>query len=119
MVIAMKEIPLREETQQLVKTLAALANPARFRILEILAQRPRTIVADIVEQLPIAQATVSQHLAVLKDAGLIFGERDGSGQCCRIDFETVPRFAQEISAWTLRLAVLGIQGSGKGDSCQP
>ncbi|MFC2095452.1 ArsR/SmtB family transcription factor [Candidatus Bipolaricaulota bacterium] len=115
----MKEIALHEETQQLVKTLAALANPARFRILEILARQPRTIVADIVDQLPIAQATVSQHLSVLRDAGLIFGERDGSGQCCRVNFETVSQFAQDIAAWTLRLAVLGIQDGTDGKSCKP
>ncbi len=119
MVIMMKEIPLLEETQQLVKTLASLANPARFRILEILAQQPRTIVADIVDQLPIAQSTVSQHLSVLREAGLIFGERDGRGQCCRVNFETVSQFAQDIAAWTLRLAVLGIQDGTEGKSCKP
>ncbi|MBE0636226.1 winged helix-turn-helix transcriptional regulator [Candidatus Bipolaricaulota bacterium] len=104
----MKNIPLSEQTQQLERILSALANPARLRILEILAERPRTIVAEIVAQLPIAQATVSQHLLVLRDAGLIYGERDSHGQCCLINYETVSQFAQSMIAWTLRLATIGI-----------
>ena len=119
MVIPMKEIPLSEETQHLVQALSALSNPARFKILEILAEQPQSIVADIVELLPIAQATVSQHLKVLTDAGLIYGEREGTGQCCRIDFEAVSQFAQDILAWTMRLAVVGTQGETKGASCRP
>ena len=115
----MKDIPLSEETQQLVQKLAALSNPARFKILEILAEQPHSIVSDIVERLPIAQATVSQHLKVLTDAGLIYGEREGTGQCCRIDYEAVSQFAQGILAWTMRLAVAGTQGDTKGASCQP
>ena len=115
----MKEIPLSQEIQQLVQTLSALSNPARFKILEILAEQPQAIVSDIVERLPIAQATVSQHLKVLTDAGLIYGEREGTGQCCRIDFEAVTQFAQDILAWTMRLAMAGAQVGVKETSCQP
>ncbi len=117
MVIDMKDIPLSDETQQLERILSALANPARLRILEILAERPRSIVADIVDQLPIAQATVSQHLLVLRDAGLIYGERDRAGQCCFINYDTVSRFAQSIAAWTLRLATLGIGAEREEGAC--
>ena len=119
MVIHMKPIGLSPEAGRLVEVFAALGNPARFRILEILASNPESIVADVVRELPIAQATVSQHLGVLRNAGLIYGERDGSGQCCRIDFETVSQFAQAIVDWSLRLTVAGIRGEAKGASCRP
>lgn len=117
MVIPMKRIPLDESSQQLVATLAALGNPARFRILEILAQHPQSIVADIVDRLPIAQATVSQHLQVLREAGIVYGERDERGQCCRIDFDAVSRFAQGIVAFSLRLAALGIRPESAQRRC--
>ena len=119
MVIHMKPIELSPEDEQLVEIFAALGNPARFRILEILANNPESIVADVVRQLPIAQATVSQHLGVLKDAGLIYGERDGSGQCCRIDFRTVSQCAQAVVDWSLRVTALGARGETKGASCWP
>jgi ArsR family transcriptional regulator len=119
MVIPMKPIQLSPEAERLVEIFAALGNPARFRILEILASNPESIVADVVRELPIAQATVSQHLGVLRDAGLIYGERDGSGQCCRIDFEGMSEFAQAVVAWTVRLTVHGTRGESKGASCRP
>ena len=115
MVMYMKAINLSPETEQLVKALAALGNPARLRILEILARNPQSIVADIVRELPIAQATVSQHLAVLTEAGLIYGEQDGAGRCCRIDFAAASRFAQAVVDWTLRLAV----DTKQGETCRP
>lgn len=52
----------------------AVAHPARIRILRILAQRDSCVCGELVDALPLAQSTVSQHLKVLKDAGLIRGE---------------------------------------------
>lgn len=52
----------------------ALGHPARIAILRLLMSRDACYCGDIVEELPIAQATVSQHLRELKDAGLIQGE---------------------------------------------
>jgi DNA-binding transcriptional ArsR family regulator len=118
MVMRMKPIQLSPEAAQLVKIFSALGSPTRFRILEIVAGNPESIVADVVEQLPIAQATVSQHLGLLRDAGLIYGERDGAAQCCRLDLETVSQFAQAVVAWTVRLAALGDRGGTKGSSCR-
>jgi ArsR family transcriptional regulator len=100
----MKAIPLEPKQAELVKVFAALANPARIKILEILAQRPESIVADIVEQLPLAQSTVSQHLSVLQDAGLIFDEGAGCGRCCRIDTETLCWLSRDVVGWAMRLA---------------
>lgn len=63
----------------------ALAHPARIAILNLLIQKKTCICGDIVEELPLAQSTVSQHLKVLKEAGLIKGEIEGSTVCYCID----------------------------------
>ena len=59
----------------------ALGHPARVRIICLLLAREACYCGQIVDELPLAQATVSQHLKVLKDAGLIVGEIDGMRTC--------------------------------------
>jgi ArsR family transcriptional regulator len=59
----------------------ALGHPARVRILRLLLAREACYCGQIVDELPLAQATVSQHLKVLKDAGLIVGEIEGIRTC--------------------------------------
>jgi DNA-binding transcriptional ArsR family regulator len=59
----------------------ALSHPARLAILNTLADRGACICGEIVDFLPLSQATVSQHLKVLKQAGLITGEVDGPKSC--------------------------------------
>lgn len=61
------------EDVKLSRYLKALAHPARIAIMKILAQRESCICNDIVQELPLAQSTVSQHLKELKAAGLIQG----------------------------------------------
>lgn len=76
-------VPLDEAL--LTARLAALAHPARLRILEILAARGRCVCGAIVEVVPLAQSTVSQHLKVLKEAGLVRGTIDGRRSCYCLD----------------------------------
>ncbi len=59
----------------------ALAHPARIRILKILTELDSCMVGSLVDMLPLAQATVSQHLKELKRVGLITGEIDGPKIC--------------------------------------
>jgi ArsR family transcriptional regulator len=59
----------------------ALGHPARVRILRLLLSHDACYCGEIVRELPLAQATVSQHLKVLKDAGLIVGEIEGLRTC--------------------------------------
>lgn len=59
----------------------ALAHPARIAILEFLANSTACMCGDIVEELPLSQSTVSQHLQELKKAGLIQGEIEGAKVC--------------------------------------
>ena len=63
----------------------ALAHPARISILEFLAGQDACMCGDIVDKLPLSQATVSQHLAELKRVGLIKGEIEGPRVCYCID----------------------------------
>ena len=61
--------------------LKALGNPVRFRIMQYLADHQMCITGDIVEFTTLAQSTVSQHLKVLREAGLIDGEIEGPATC--------------------------------------
>lgn len=63
----------------------ALAHPARVAILQLLLRKQACICGDIVEELPLSQSTVSQHLKELKAAGLIKGDIDGVKICYCID----------------------------------
>ena len=70
---------------KLAKYAKALAHPARVAILKLLATKATCQCGDIVEELPLSQSTVSQHLKELKDAGLIQGEIEGAKVCYCID----------------------------------
>src|ERR1700741_2533812 len=59
----------------------ALAHPARIAILHLLIKQQSCICGDIVEELPLSQSTVSQHLKELKEAGLIKGDIEGAKVC--------------------------------------
>lgn len=70
--MANKDYSIRQE--QLARFAKAMGHPARIAILQFLAKQETCYFGDIHEELPIAKATVSQHLKELKDAGLIQGE---------------------------------------------
>lgn len=63
----------------------ALAHPARIAILKLLIKKQACICGDIVDELPLSQSTVSQHLKELKEAGLIKGDIEGKKVCYCID----------------------------------
>lgn len=65
----------------------ALAHPARIAILQLLVKKQACICGDIVDELPLSQSTVSQHLKELKNAGLIKGEIEGASICYCINEE--------------------------------
>ena len=70
----------------------ALAHPARVQIVRLLARKTSCMCGDIVDELPLAQSTVSQHLKVLKEAGLIRGDVDGPRVCYCIEPRALRRF---------------------------
>ena len=87
------------EKLRLAKMLKALGNPIRFQIVETLAERQMCITAEIVETTPLAQSTVSQHLKVLKDAGLILGEIEGPATCYCLDPQNILWLKDQIERW--------------------
>jgi ArsR family transcriptional regulator, arsenate/arsenite/antimonite-responsive transcriptional repressor len=75
----------------------ALAHPARIAILEYLAKRDTCVCGDIVDEIPLSQATVSQHLAELKRIGLIKGDIEGPKVCYCINKKTWQEAKQILS----------------------
>ncbi|MEX0820578.1 MAG: metalloregulator ArsR/SmtB family transcription factor [Rhodothermales bacterium] len=84
---------------ELAAAFKALAHPARIEILRVLAARGTCLCGEIVDELPLAQSTVSQHLRSLKAAGLIVGEIDGSAVCYCIDPEMLERLTEQAAAF--------------------
>ena len=82
---ATKSYEFGVEENRLAKYAKALAHPARIAILKLLAAKATCQCGDIVEELPLSQSTVSQHLKELKEAGLIKGEIEGARVCYCID----------------------------------
>jgi len=76
---------------ELARLAKALGHPARVAIVRMLAEGGECVCGAIVSRLPLAQATVSQHLKVLKQSGLIQGEIDPPRVCYCIDPEVVKR----------------------------
>lgn len=80
-----KAYNLTSDEERLMKMMKALGHPARMQIFRYLSENSQCITGDIVDVLPLAQATVSQHLKVLRDAGLICGTLEGPATCYCLD----------------------------------
>ena len=101
--LRVKSEPRRRGTKEnvdLARLAKALAHPARVAILRLLLTRGDCICGDIVDRLPWAQATVSQHLKVLKEAGWIQGEIDGPRVCYCAQPEAGRKFTALLKALT-------------------
>jgi DNA-binding transcriptional ArsR family regulator len=92
-----KKEEFTQKEQDLAHFAKAMAHPARIAILKVLAQRNECICGEIVELLPLAQSTVSQHLKELKTAGLITGTIDGPRSCYCINWKAFEKFNYEFS----------------------
>jgi ArsR family transcriptional regulator len=87
------------EADEALATLAkALGHPARVQIVRLLLRKNACVCGDIVDELPLAQSTVSQHLKVLKEAGLIRGEVDGPRVCYCIEHSALRRLRVLVAA---------------------
>jgi len=89
-----------EADAELALIAKALAHPMRVRILRILLERRACLCGEIVAELPLAQATVSQHLKILKEAGLVQGEIDGPRVCYCASTDRLTRLAQLVESLT-------------------
>jgi ArsR family transcriptional regulator len=92
--VDMRPIEGAEADEDLANLSKALGHPARVAILRLLERTNACICGDIVDELPLAQSTVSQHLKVIKEAGLIRGEIDGP----RISYCIEPRTLRRLKA---------------------
>jgi ArsR family transcriptional regulator, arsenate/arsenite/antimonite-responsive transcriptional repressor len=84
---------------QLAEWAKALAHPARVAVLKVLAERKSCICGEIVDVLPLAQATVSQHLKALKEAGFVHGTIDGPRSCYCLNNEALQRARVAMGAF--------------------
>ncbi len=85
--------------ERLARMLKALGNPIRFQMVEYLARNQTCITNDIVQNTPLAQSTVSQHLKVLSEAGLIKGTIEGPATCYCLDTESFQWLKEQIGGW--------------------
>jgi DNA-binding transcriptional ArsR family regulator len=98
-----KKESFSQREQDLAAFAKALSHPARIAILKVLAQRNECICGEIVDILPLAQSTVSQHLKELKTAGLIDGSIDGPRSCYCINWKVFEKFNSDFSSLFLKL----------------
>jgi DNA-binding transcriptional ArsR family regulator len=93
-----------EHQNELASWLKALAHPARIAIVEFLLKTDSCICGDIVNELPLSQPTVSQHLKELKNAGIIQGSVEGTAICYCLNPETIQRIYERIRWFHSELA---------------
>lgn len=92
-----KKEEFTQKEQDLAAFAKAVSHPARIAILKVLAQKNECICGEIVDVLPLAQSTVSQHLKELKNAGLINGEVDGPRSCYCINWKAFEKINSDFN----------------------
>ena len=92
-----KTAEFSDEEQLLAAFAKALAHPARIAIMKILASQNECVCGKIVEVMPLAQSTVSQHLKELKNAGLVDGTIDGPKSCYCINWKAFEKFSSDFN----------------------
>jgi ArsR family transcriptional regulator len=86
-----------QSDEELAKLARALGHPHRIAILKFMLQHPDCICGDLVDVLPLAQSSVSQHLKKLRDAGWIIGEIEGPKTCYCLNRTAVDRFGMLLN----------------------
>lgn len=84
------------DLEALSRCLKALGHPARLQALALLSSREQCCCAHLVDGLPLAQSTVSQHLKALGSAGLISGRSEGTRSAYRLDLESLKQIHQDL-----------------------
>jgi len=90
-------LPDDASAEDLARLAWAVAHPARVRIVRLLIKREACVCGEIVAELPLAQSTVSQHLKILKESGMIQGEIDGPKVCYCINSQKLDALKELIS----------------------
>jgi len=92
-----KTTPFTEQANALADFARAMAHPARIAIVTMLIDRDGACCGELVEALPLAQPTVSQHLRALEKAGLIIPNPDGPRMCYTLDRSRIRAFCQAFA----------------------
>ena len=92
-----------DKENSIATLLKALGHPARIAIMEYLIKVDTCICGDIVNELPLAQPTISQHLKELKNAGLIKGSIEGNSICYCVDEKAISKLEKYFSKISVRL----------------
>ena len=100
--VSKSELFTREQNR-LAELAKAIAHPARIAILQYLAKTNTCVCGDIVEELPLSQSTVSQHLKELKKVGLIQGDIDGTKICYCINPKTMEEARQMLGQFFIKV----------------
>lgn len=109
------EINPTADHEQLARALRALAHPARLAVLEMLARAEGCVCGDIVRTLPLAQSTVSQHLKVLVDAGLVRSKSEGVRSSYCIDRAAMAALRDSLGPLLANLSHASLCGSRESD----
>ena len=96
---AIKTVPTcQQEPQQVLADFCkALAHPIRIEIVKILLEKGECISGDLADQFDKAHSTISEHLKILKDAGLVLGTIDGPKRCYCVDSSTLKKMSELIN----------------------
>src|SRR5689334_9548676 len=89
--------PSSVNSEELAKLAWAIAHPARVKILSILLTRSTCVCGELVDAMPLAQSTVSQHLKILKESGLVQGEIDGPKVCYCVNPAMLSRLKELVA----------------------
>lgn len=95
----------KKQEADLARQLRALSHPARIAILRQLSQKNECVCGEIVRVMPLAQATVSQHLKELKSVGLITGEVSGAKSCYCINWVALERLTRHFAGFIDELSL--------------
>jgi ArsR family transcriptional regulator len=91
------KLPADSNADDFAKLSWAISHPARVQIVRMLIRRDACVCGEIVDQLPLAQSTVSQHLKILKESGLIQGEVDGPKVCYCINADRLKELKKYVA----------------------
>jgi DNA-binding transcriptional ArsR family regulator len=100
---ASKSASFSAEHNEMATLFKALSHPARIAIVEYLLSVDTCICGDIVNELPLAQPTISQHLKELKNANIIKGNIEGTAICYCINPETIQKIEKHFNVISIKL----------------
>jgi ArsR family transcriptional regulator, arsenate/arsenite/antimonite-responsive transcriptional repressor len=92
----MVQATLTPDEARLIQMFKALSHPIRYKMVRYMVENPNCITGDLVAFADLAQSTVSQHLKVLREAGLVCGEIEGPATSYCLDFKTLQWFREQV-----------------------